>query len=404
MARCIFHIDVDAFFASAEQSFNPLLREKPVIVGGFPTQRGVVHSASYDARARGVRTGMPLRQAQALCPEAVFLKGDFRHYHFLSEQLLRLYRRFSPRVEFASLDDAYLDMSGTRHLWPNPVEAARAIQNAAWERWHLPVSIGIGSSKLVSRLASDKKKPRGLTFVPPGHELAFLHPLPVGKLPGVGRVTERQLFELGITTIGELARLSKSLLHQLFGKNGERLWELANGKDPREVQPIKIPRQLSRETSFEDDVADAAVVLSTVRYLLERIAQKLREKRLMARRVGVKIRYTGFQSFARMGTLPHATDDAALLAEFAEELFGKLPVRRERFRFVQVQVSGCEPAAWQGQLFPFEEKQKTLHGSIDAIRSRYGFMAILPAKTLLLQTNYRMDSHGYILHTPSLSQ
>ncbi len=404
MARCIFHIDVDAFFASAEQSFNPLLRGKPVIVGGLPTQRGVVHSASYDARARGVRTGMPLHQAKALCPKAVFLKGEFRHYHFLSEQLFSLYQSFSPRMEFASLDDAYLDMSGMERIWPDPVEAARAIQTAAWERWHLPISIGIGSSKLVSRLASGQKKPRGLTFVPPCQELAFLHPLPVGKLPGVGRVTERQLFELGITRIGDLARLSKSVLRQLFGKNGERLWHLANGEDPREVRPVKIPRQLSRETSFEDDVADTAVVLSTMRYLLERIAQKLREKRMVARRVGVKIRYGGFQSFQKTGTLVHATDAAARLAAFAETLFWKLPARRERFRFVQVQVSGCEPAAWQKQLFPFEEKQKTLHGSIDAIRHRYGFMAILPAKTLLLQTSYQMDSHGYILHTPSLSQ
>ncbi len=404
VSRLIFHIDGDAFFASVEQSFNPMLRGRPVIVGGFPSQRGVVHSASYDARAKGVRTGMPLRQAYTLCPEAVFLKGNFRHYRFIAKQLLHLYREFSPRVEFASLDDAYVDMSGTEHLWPDPVVAARAIQKAAWERWHIPVSIGIGTSKLVSRLASGRKKPHGLTRVPPGHELAFLHPLPVGKLPGVGRVTQRRLVDLGITTVRELAQLNASVLSELFGKNGLRLWELANGIDPREVRPVKIPKQLSRETSFEDDVAEPAVVLSTIRYLVERLAQKLREKQLVAGRVGIKVRYAGFQSFQKFGTLSTATADAAKLGELAEMLFRALPIRRERFRFVQVQVSDCEPAAWQRQLFSFEQKQQTLNRSIDAIRSRYGFMAILPANTLLLQTTYQMDSHGYILHTPSLSQ
>jgi DNA polymerase-4 len=284
------------------------------------------------------------------------------------------------------------------------LQAARRIQAEAWERWHIPVSIGIGSSKLISRLASGQKKPRGLTVVPPGHELSFLLPLPVGKLPGVGRVTEQQLFELGITTIGKLARLNQAVLEQLFGKNGRRLWELANGIDRREVQPVTIPRQLSRETSFEEDVADDTIVLSTVRYLLDRLAQKLRERHLVARRVGVRVRYSGFQTFQKTSTLPHATADAAVLAARAEALFQAMPVRRERFRFVQVQVSECEPAAWQRQLFPFEQKQQKLNGSIDAIRERFGFMAILPAKTLLLQSNYQMDSHGYILHTPSLSQ
>ncbi len=404
MNSIIFHINVDAFFASAEQSFNPLLRDRPVIVGSLPAQRGVVHSASYDARREGVRKGMPLFEAYKRCPKAVFLKGNYRHYRYVARKLLEIYREFTPAVEFSSLDDAYLDVTGTTHLWKGPVQMAGKIQTAVWDRLHIPVSIGIGSSKLVSRIASGQRKPKGLTYVPSGNELEFLFSLPVTQLPGVGRMTQSRLYDLGILTIGELSRLPKAVLFQLFGRNGLKLWEFANGRDNRPVKPVRLPKQLSRETSFENDVGDPEIILATIHYLIERLSEKLRETHLVCRKLCLGIRYSDFQTLQRSGALPEETQDSFKLGQFAEDIFHTLHLRRARVRFVRVQFGGLEPEAWQLQLFQFEKKEKSLNKTIDHIRKRFGFMSILPAKTLLLQSNYEMDSHGYILHTPSLSQ
>jgi len=404
MVSLIFHIDVDAFFASSEQSFNPLLRGKPVVVGGLPNQRGVVHSASYEAREKGVCKGMPLSEAQKRCPNAIFLKGDFRHYHAVARRLFEIYREFTPDVEFSSLDDAYLNASGTRLLWKHPVELAQKIQKEVWDRLHIPVSIGIGSSKLISRIASGRRKPGGITYIPEGRELQFLFPLSVSELPGVGRVIQHLLYDLGILTVGELAQMSKNLLFQILGKRGLKLWELANGIDHRMVQPVRLPRTLSRETSFEEDVSDSTIVLATIHYLIERLAEKLREKRLTCRKLGLAIRYSDFQTLKKSVTLPESTQDGFQLGKIAQHLFQTLHLRRTRVRFVGVQLSGLELEAWQPRLLQFREKEKSLNQTIDHIRRRFGFTAILPAKTLLLQSNYEMDNHGYILHTPSLSQ
>ncbi|NOY78535.1 MAG: DNA polymerase IV [Calditrichaeota bacterium] len=404
MAPLIFHIDVDAFFASAEQSFNPLLRGKPVIVGGLPDQRGVVHSASYEAREKGVRKGMPLSEAKKRCPHAIFLKGDFRHYHDVARRLLHIYRDYTPAVEFSSLDDAYLDVSGMCRLWKNPVALAQTIQKSVWERLHIPVSIGIGSSKLISRIASGQRKPRGLTYVPEGRELEFLFPLPVHELPGVGPATQRLLYDLGILTVGELAQMSRNLLFQMFGKRGLTLWEFANAKDHRTVRAVRLPKNLSRETSFGEDVSDPAVVLATIHYLIERLAKKLRENHLTCRKLSLAIRYSDFRTLKKSVTLPESTQDGFQLEKMAQHVFETLHLRRTRIRFVGVQLSGLEWDAAQPRLFQFQEKEKSLNRTIDHIRRRFGFAAILPAKTLLLQSNYEMDGHGYILHTPSLSQ
>ncbi len=404
MPSLIFHIDVDAFFASAEQSFNPLLRGEPVIVGGFPDQRGVVHSASYEARGRGVRKGMSLSEAQKRCPKAIFLKGNFRHYRYIARQLFKIYREFTPDVEFSSLDDAYLNVSGTSHLWESPAQLAQKIQKAVWDRLHVPVSIGIGSSKLISRIASGQRKPRGITYVPEGNEIEFLFPLPVSELPGVGRVTQRLLYDLGILTVGELAQMSKNLLFQILGKRGVTLWNFAHAIDNRAVRPVHLPKTLSRETSFEEDVSDPAIVLATIHYLIERLAEKLRAERLTCRKLGLAVRYSDFQTLKKSVTLTESTQDGFQLERTAQQVFETLHLRRIRVRFVGVRLFGLEPEAWQPQLFQSQEKEKSLNQTIDRIRRRFGFTAILPAKTLLLQLNYEMDSHGYILHTPSLSQ
>ena len=402
--RFIAHIDADAFFASVEQGFNPLLRGKPVIVGGTENQRGVVHTASYEARARGVRTGMPLVQAKKLCPDAIFLKGHFQHYQAVSLILQEIYLHYTPVVEFTSLDDAYLDLTGTQRLFPDPEEVARRIQQEVEQQLHIGVSIGIGSSKVIARIASGLHKPRGLVYVPPGEEKAFLAPLPVDELPGIGRVAKERLSELGIFTIGELAALPPLLLEELFGANGRQIWELANGIDSREVKKRILPRQISRETTFEEDTTSRELVMATLQYLTERIAAKLRQQELVCRRVLVKIRYADFTQHNVGHTLSAPTDSATDIFAAVETIVARIPFRRLRIRHVGVQVSQIAWRNWQQRLFNDVQRHQLLDQAIDAIRQKFGFMAILPADTLELRRKYRIEKSGYVLHSPALTR
>jgi DNA polymerase-4 len=403
-ARLIMHIDADAFFASVEQGFNPLLRNKPVVVGGSEDQRGVVHTASSEARACGIRTGMPLVQAKRICPEAVFLKGNYQHYQATSLVLQDIYLNYTPQVEFTSLDDAYLDLSGTLHLHPPPLEIARRIQQAVDDALHIGVSLGIGENKVIARIASGLKKPLGIIYVPPGTEKEFLAPLPIDELPGVGRAAREKLLELGIFTIGQLAALPKVVLIQMFGVNGQKMWELANGIDPREVQQRILPKQISRETTFEEDTTDQGVVLACLQYLSERIGGKLRQQELLCRRVGVKIRYSDFTRHNVSQALPQPSDSAAEIFSEVEKIFYRLPLRRLRIRHVGVWVTHIEWRNLQLQLFNEEKKMELLDAAVDEIRQKFGFMAILPADTLELRKKYRLEKNGYVLHSPALTR
>lgn len=402
--RLIAHIDADAFFASVEQGFNPLLRNKPVVVGGTENQRGVVHTASYEARARGIRTGMPLVKAKRLCPDATFLKGNYQHYQAASRVMQDIYLRFTPVVEFTSLDDAYLDLTGTQHLNPSPEEAAKAIQQQIDDALHIGISIGIGGSKIIARIASGLQKPRGIVYVPPGKERQFLAPLPVNELPGVGRAAKQKLTDLKIFTIGELAALPKLVLVEIFGANGQKMWELANGIDRRGVQPRILPRQISRETTFEEDTTERDVVMSTMQYLTERITGKLREQGLLCGRVGVKIRYSDFTQHRVSRALPQPTDNAADIFAEVETMVARLPFRRLRIRHVGVWVTHIEWRNLQLQLFDEETRMEMLDAAVDEIRQKFGFMSILPADTLELRKKYRIEKSGYVLHSPALTR
>ena len=402
--RLILHIDADAFFASVEQGFNPVLRGKPVVVGGSETQRGVVHTASYEARACGIHMGMPLVKAKRICPEATFLKGNYQHYQAASLVMQEIYLRYTPLVEFTSLDDAYLDMTGTLHLHPHPTEIARRIRQDVENALHLGISIGIGQNKAIARIASGLKKPKGIVYVPPGSERDFLAPLPADELPGVGRVARERLVELGIFTVGQLASLPKVVLTEMFGINGQKMWELANGIDKREVEPRILPKQISRETTFEEDTTDREVVTAALQYLTERIAGKLRQQELLCRRVGVKIRYSDFTQYNVSQVLPQATDSAAEIFEEVEKILNRLPFRRLRIRFVGVWVTQIEWRNLQLKLFNQESRLEMLDAAVDEIRERFGFMAILPADTLELRKKYRIEKSGYVLHSPALTR
>ncbi len=398
------HIDADAFFASVEQGFNPQLRGKPVIVGGKENQRGVVHTASYEARACGVRTGMPLFKVKALCPSAIFLKGNYEHYRAVSAVFQQVYLKYTPLVEFTSLDDAYLDLSGAIHLYPSPEWAAKAIVDEVYQRVGVGLSVGIGANKAVARIASGLKKPRGMVLVPAGQEKTFLSRLPVDALPGVGRIAKEKLTDLHIFTVGQLAGLSKLIMEQLFGKNGVRIWEFANGIDNREIKRKIIPRQISRETSFEEDTADMAIIKGALQYLTERIARKLREQELVCRSLTVKIGYSDFTRHARSRSLAHPSDDGVELFNTVYKIFEEIRFRRIRIRYMGVSAGGIEPCRFQTGLFDEYTRQDSLNTAIDEIRSRFGFMSLLPAETLELKRKYRMDAHGYILHNPALSR
>ncbi|MGD9897666.1 MAG: DNA polymerase IV [Calditrichaceae bacterium] len=402
--RTIMHIDADAFFASVEQGFNPLLRGRPVIVGGTADQRGVVHTASYEARARGIRTGMPLMRAKGICPNAVFLKGNYDHYRAVSEIFHDVYLKYTPLVEFTSLDDAYLDLTGTLHLHPAPVQIAKNITEEVWHKVGVGLSVGIGSTKAIARIASGLKKPRGIVQIPFDKEKEFLSGLPVDVLPGIGRTAKEKLTDLHIFTVGNLARLSKLILEQLFGKNGIKIWELANNIDDREVKIRIIPRQLSRETSFEEDTSDMTIVKGTLQYLTERIAKKLREQDLVCRTLSVKIGYSDFTRHARSLSLLHPSDDGKDLFIAVSRIFEEISFRRIRIRHVGVTAGHVEPRGFQSYLFDEKTRMEALNTAIDDIRERFGFMALLPADTLELKRKYRMDSNGYILHNPALTR
>jgi len=402
--RTIMHIDADAFFASVEQGFNPMLRKRPVIVGGAENQRGVVHTASYEARASGVRTGMALVRAKQICPNAVFLKGNYEHYQAISHLLQETYTKYTPVVEFTSLDDAYLDLTGTLHLHPSPEQIARKIQAEIWEKAGVGLSVGIGVNKTIANIASDLQKPKGIVNVPAGKEKEFLAPLPVDVIPGIGRMAKEKLTDLGIFTVGQLALFSKLLLEQMFGKNGKKIWDLANGDDSREVRQRIIPRQISRETSFEEDTADMALIKGTLQYLTERLAKKLREEGLVGQTIQVKIRYSDFSNSNRSRTLPFPTNDSGTLFRLAETLFDEIRLRRVRIRHVGVAITQITPLNWQASLFNNKSRQESLNTTIDQIREKFGFMTIIPAETIELKRKYRIEPSGYVLHNPALTR
>jgi len=403
--RIILHLDVDAFFASVEQGYNPRLSGKPVVVGGLPNQRGCVHSASYEARRKCVTVGMPLRRAAELCPEAVFIKGDYRHYRAIGLAIEDILRDFSPDVEIASLDDAYIYLTNVRNYCCAPIAAASTIQRRVLERVNVTVSIGIASSKLIARIASGLNKPAGITHVPNGMERKFLAELPVRLLRGIGRKTEILFHELGITTIGQIATLPKSTVIQLLGNAvGGIIWHYAHGCDSRPVKSKGIAKQISRETSFEEDTDDEKLIHGTLRYLSERIADKLRKEKWTARQVHIRVYYADGRLARKSKTLQERIDDGKKLAKQIHHIYAGLPRRRIRVKLVGITVTDIEYRDRQRTIFDKPECSDDLIRSIDDVRRRFGFTTLAAGSTLILHNYYRMEKHGYILHTPSLSQ
>src|SRR5437667_3730164 len=343
------HVDLDAFYASVEQLRRPELRGKPVIVGGagIPGERGVVAAASYEARPFGVRAAMPLSRAKRLCPKAIFVPCDFKAYREASKSVFKILDRYSPVIEPIALDEAYLDLTGQEALMGQPDAVALRLRDEVKTSCGLDLSIGVASCKLVAKVASELRKPRGLVVVQPGHEAAFLAPLPLAKLPGCGPATALRLERFGVRTIGELAALPDPLLGELFGQYGRLLGAHARGIDLSPVMPPGDPKSISREITFDRDQQDVGKVRETALGLLQDVGRSLRVHALSARTVVLKIRYQPFDTQSRQATLTYPTDRddqiAAALRQLLEtQLDGSRPIR-----LIGAGVSNLEPCATQ---------------------------------------------------------
>ena len=405
LPRWIVHLDVDAFFASVEQAIRPELKNRPVIVGGTLEVRGCVCSASYEARAFGVKIGMSLRQARKLCPEAVLLPGCYAHYERFSQSLSQLLTSFTPMVETASIDDFYLDMTGCQRLHGDIERTVTRMQETILRQLDLPVSMGVASNKVIARIASGLKKPKGLLIIPHDQEQSFLAPLALSKLPGIGRPTERRLNELGIHTIGELAKLPRALLVRTFGVTGGLIHDRARGIDERNIRRKRSAKSISRETTFKEDTIDRIFIHSVLKYLCERVAMILRRLDQQCRTITMKIRYGDFEGSVKSRTLLSPTDDTAVLFREFVNLYPHIHTRKVALRLIGITVSNFITTSRQQDLLDADaEKREHVNTGIDSIREKYGFNSIDYGDTMQLRQCYAEDEEGLILKTPSLSR
>jgi len=403
----IVHIDIDAFFASVEQVLEPRLAGRPVVVGGLADERSVVASASYEARALGVKTAMPIAQAARLCPQAVFLKGRFEHYRDFSERVMAILRDYSPAVEEASLDEAYLDATGCGRLFGPPLEMADCITRRVRAETGLTVSVGIGENRLVAKVATAFAKPNGIVEIRAGYEAAFLAPLPLRALPGIGHRTAERLAEYNLRTLRDLRRIPEEVLAATFGVHGRALYRHCRGQDDSPIAGRQRPKSISRATTFEQDTMDRAHIEAMLYYLTERATRDLRRHRLLARCVTAKLRYADFQTITKARTLDEPTDHDAVLYGKAVSLWRRLYTRRVRVRLIGVCLSSLVPAeARQMDLFnePLHRHRERLYRGIDRVRDRFGFSALTVGRSINLLPALDRVPEGFRLRTSCLTR
>lgn len=376
-SRAILHVDMDAFYASVEQRDRPELRGKPVLVAGSG-RRGVVASPSYEARRFGIKSAMPTFAALKLCPHAVIVAPRISHYGTASKHVMAIFGRFTPLVEPLSLDEAFLDVSGTEALFGTPVDTAWKVQRAIREELQLSCSVGVAANKFVAKVASDLKKPGGLVVVPPGEERAFLEPLPIERLWGVGPKTAERLHGVGLTTIGDVARMGERTLAERLGAGSTdlaaHLLALALGQDERPVDNDGDTKSTGAERTLDLDIAGTERVRAELLPLVEEVAVALRAKKLRATGVRLKLKYADFRRVSRELQLPEPVQDSASILAALDALLPRVDTKRP-IRLVGLACTGLvdEAAPRQASLFAEPvERQERLERTVDAIRDRFG--------------------------------
>ncbi len=404
--RCIVHIDIDAFFAAVEELLDPSLQGKPVIVGGLPHERGVASTANYAARKYGVHSGMPLAKAYKLCPHGVFIRGNYQVYSAFSEKFFRVLSRYTPDVEEASLDEGYLDLTRCRTLYSSLAHTIQDIKSRVEKELGIRVSVGIGPNKLLAKLATNKAKPGGLVEVRPGREEEFLKDLGIEALPGIGPKTQTILRMLNVDKIGDLWGFPRPTLRSLFGLNGEELFLQSRGIDSRPVSMASIPKSISRETTFLEDLWDRRLLLAHLAYLCDRLTLPLRKGRLFAHIIEVKVRYSDFKTEVRRRLLLMPRQEMGEIFRIAQELFLQLySGSRLSLRLVGVKVSDLVRDRPLSLFEPYSERREKLGSAVDQVREKYGFGSLLTVRERMLGNLYTLErDRGFVLKTASLTK
>lgn len=388
----ILHVDMDSFYVSVELLDRPELRGRATAVA-HDTGRSVVSSASYEARRFGVRSAMPVARAKQLCPQLILIDPDFTKYRAASREVMAIFHEFTPLVEPLSIDEAFLDVAGSMRLFGPPAEIARQLRERVRERTQLPASVGLASTKHVAKLASQRAKPDGVLEIPPERTLDFLHPLPVEAIWGVGAATAKALHGRAIRTVGDLAREPIKSLRRIVGNaNAERLHELANGRDAREVEPDRIEKSIGHEETFAVDQTSRAELERELLRLATRTAERLRAHGLDARTIAIKVRYDDFETLTRSRTLAEATNATQRVYLTAKELFAGLggtpdrpprPVRLIGVRAEQLIEAGSDPMA----LWSDDDEWRALDQAVDEVKGRFGREGLTSARLLAKREN-----------------
>ncbi len=396
MRSVIFHVDVDAFFASVEQLRNPLLRGRPVAVGS-----GVIASCSYEARARGLFNGMPLHQARRICPELVVVEGRHEIYRCLTDALWEICLRYAPAIE-TFLDEALCDFSGTQRIYPDFREVGNRLRREVRNETGLPVTVGIAKNRMMARLASKSVKPDGLRLIPEGSEERVLLPLGIEHLPGIGPKTAALFREMKIHTVRDFQAIPRETLEAMLGKVGNDLYDRARGEDTRAVREKEIPRTISRETTFHEATSGRGEVDGMLFYLVDRAMRTVRQLGLRMRTVKVSVRYSDWVRDETSMTLPATSIDEDV-QPVVRQLLWKLYTRRVTLRHIGVVLSHFCPEEAQMDLFS-DQRLRALHAAVDQIREKFGHGAIVVGRAIELLGKVPHDSYGYILRTPSLTK
>ncbi|NIR49369.1 DNA polymerase IV [candidate division KSB1 bacterium] len=387
MSRAILHLDMDAFFAAVEQLDHSEYRGKPVIVGADPKDgrgRGVVATASYEARKYGIHSAMPISQAYKRCPHGIYLRGRYKRYSEISQQVIKILQDFTPVIEKISIDEAFLDVTGCMKLFGSPEEIAKNIKQRIRQELHLTASIGIAPNKFLAKIASDLQKPDGLVIVNPGEEKSFLKDLPISKLWGVGKKTEMGLRKMGISTIGQIAEVPEQDLNKRFGKLGNALWRLANGIDERPVVTHAPQKSISQETTFEEDTDDEELIERTLFRLADDLSRLMRNHHLKGRTLTLKIRLEDFSTYTRSRTLSDFVDSPQVIKTVAIDLYRNFDKKTLRVRLLGIGLSQLNSVAGE-QLGLFDQEaplDDRLTKLLDSLKDKFGESVVTRATLL----------------------